>query len=133
MHAVAKQLSKCDPGIVVQLLDLNSLHAALQLPHSPLPAGNDVNSSADSFRQWLIAQALASPGVTGANQVSPECVAFHHLTPGMTNHIIYQKWLIVRWVVEIQTADIAPFCLVLLLEGLGRGKCDITVAAQVFY
>ena len=79
----------------------------------------------------VIARALAAPGVTPANHASLRCVAFHYLTTGMVNQIIYRNWQITRWALEIRAGDIAPFCLVLILDGWRKEKCNIIVAPQV--
>lgn len=124
-----------DPGLVVQILNADDLHLALALPGSPVVQGADAAESADAFRKWLIARALATPGVSPNSQIPPNSrsVAFHHLTERNANAIVYGGWQVIPWVAEIQNqAPPVEMPLVLWMAGTGRGKCDMFVADQVF-
>jgi hypothetical protein len=72
--AIIKTLYDDDPGLLIQTIDDESLHAALNLPYSPVDPGVDVAASLTAFKKWLIDVAHASLG--------PE-VAWRHLGPGL--------------------------------------------------
>jgi hypothetical protein len=61
-NTIIKTLYDDDPGLLVQILDDQSLHAALNLPHSPVDPGVDVAASLTAFKKWLVDVAHASLG-----------------------------------------------------------------------
>jgi hypothetical protein len=121
-----------DPGLVVQILNMDDLHSALALPGSPVGQGADVAASSLAFREWLIARALA---VAPTSQVptNSNSVAFHHLTERDANKIVYRKWHVIPWAASIiNNAPPLVMPLVLWIAGTGRGRCDLFIAEQVF-
>jgi hypothetical protein len=121
-----------DPGLVVQILNMDDLHTALALPGSPVGQGADPAASSIAFRAWLIVRALA---VAPASQCPPNSnsVAFHHLTERDANTIVYSKWQVIPWVASIiNHAPPLAMPLVLWIAGTGKGRCDLFVAEQVF-
>jgi hypothetical protein len=129
-------LHKDDPGIIVQIINKSHLHAALALPGTPIAQGANETASEDAFRAWIIAQALAAPGVGPNHQCPPNSVslAFHHLTEREANSIAYSQWHIVPWVYNIQQQVPAlEMPLVLWMTGSGRrGRAEMFKAAPVF-
>ena len=82
MNNVMNELNKEDSALLIQIIELNKLHAALSYANSPIPPGIDADASLTAFRDCL---------VTGARSVSIGCdfsresnssFAFHHLTAG---------------------------------------------------
>ena len=123
------------PGLIVQISNEDDLHTALRLPAAPVAQGADANASAVAFRGWLIARALATPGVTPNCQCPPQSqsTAFHHLSEKNGNVIVYGSWQVLAWAAQIQGHHPSlEMPLVLWMAGTGRGRCDMFVANQVF-
>ena len=133
-NKVAKELKVDDPGLVVQILDYNRLHAAMGLASSPVPQGGTPEQSANAFRNWLIASSLLVPGITPAHHVptGTSSTAFHHLTETEANSIVYRTWHVIPWAYEIQNVGLGSIALVLWLTGAGRGTAHMFEAGQVF-
>jgi hypothetical protein len=134
-NQILPTLKQNDPGLVVQILNKHDLHVALALPNSPVPQGGDETASEAAFRVWIVAQAFAAPGVGPNSQYPPQSnsLAFHHLTEGEANAIVYANWLVIPWVYEIkQQVPILEMPLVLWMAGTGRGRAEMIRAEQVF-
>lgn len=136
LNEIFRVLEKDDPGIVVQILNAADVHSALGLPSSPVPQGVDSTASTLAFREWLIARALATEGVTPANQFRPnrlESVAFQNLSCGVESRIVLNSWLNMPWVIALRGAGIPEFCVVIFVYGQGRGVCTMMEAENVFH
>lgn len=124
-------LNEDDPGLVVQVENLNRLHNALGLIGSPVPPGVNVEQSLYDFRNWLQASASNVVGVGPAKFFGPS--GWHHLTERQANQIVYNQWQVIPWVASIQNANYpGPVAAVFWLSGTGPGRCDAFKAAQVF-
>jgi hypothetical protein len=92
-----KTLYDDDPGLLGQILDDQLLHAALNLPHSPVDPGVDVAASLTAFKKWLIDVAHASLGPEVAWQhLGPGLLAWHNMSEEQAHSIII-KWSHVHW------------------------------------
>jgi hypothetical protein len=133
-NTIASTLKRDDPGLICQILSPYDLHAALALAGSPIPQAQDQLASSDAFKQWIIQQALMSPGVNANNQEPPNTLsmAFHHLSEEQANDIVYQRWLCVPWVAQLQQHPQLSMPLVLWFTGTGKGKAHMFEAKQVF-
>ena len=132
VNAICPHLKAEDPGLVVQILNMDDLHSALGLPGSPVNQGADAAASSIAFRNWLIAGALSVAPVSQSPPNS-DSAAFHHLTEREANAIVYTRWHVISWVANIQNhAPPLVMPLVLWMAGSGKGKCDMFSAAQVF-
>ena len=84
-------------GLVVQLTDQDSLHAALALPGAPLKRGATPHASEAAYRAWLIQGAL---NVRADAQVPPNSdtsLAFHKLTFEERHAIECEQWKAKQW------------------------------------
>eukprot|EP00274_Cyanoptyche_gloeocystis_P001541 CAMPEP_0196660172 /NCGR_PEP_ID=MMETSP1086-20130531/38465_1 /TAXON_ID=77921 /ORGANISM="Cyanoptyche gloeocystis , Strain SAG4.97" /LENGTH=163 /DNA_ID=CAMNT_0041994459 /DNA_START=61 /DNA_END=552 /DNA_ORIENTATION=+ len=134
-NSVLPAVTVDDPGLVVQFLNPDDLHAALALPGSPIPPGADPLFSMNAFRAWVIQSALQAPHVGPGNHVPSATLstAFRHLTEEMANAIVYKSWHLIPWAHQIQQAGLTDrVALVLWLAGTGKGRADMFVPGQVF-
>jgi hypothetical protein len=120
-----------DPGLVVQVEDIDRLHNALGLAGSPIPPGADAQQSLYLFRNWLQVSAAHVTGVGPENLFAP--CGWHHLSESQANQIVYGQWLVIPWVSSIQNANYpGPLASVFWLSGTRSGNCHAFKAAQVF-
>ena len=128
-NEIVLALKEDDPGLVVQVENLDRLHNALGLVGSPIAPGIDAEQSLYRFRNWL--QLSAANVNAPAKLFGPS--GWCHLTERQANQIVYRQWLIIPWVASIQNANYpGPVASVFWLSGTGPGKCDAFEAAQVF-
>ncbi|KAH9144948.1 hypothetical protein AeRB84_011121 [Aphanomyces euteiches] len=131
-NLVVNEIGEDDLGLFVQINDLNNLHAALALPHSPVAQGADANASLEAFRNWLI---------DGARTVNAGCqvpenlnvsLAFHHLTSEQAINIAYGQWLQHHWYIEIRNSGFQEFATAFLMEGTGRRRATFSILPGLF-
>ena len=131
-NKVVKTLSTDDPGLVVQITDEQSLHAALGLPFSPVDPGHNVEASVAAFKNWLILSANAALGPSASHQqVGAGLLAWHHLSEEQA-HTVIMSWSVAHWQVAIRDRGLPEFAICLWMSGTGVAKAHMFVRRSVF-
>ena len=100
-HVVSK-LGDMDPALVTQMGDANTVHTCAGLAGCPFPQGATPQHSLTTFKTWLVATALATPGVTVANQlVGVHGSAWYNITDDAANEMVYSRLQVIPWVANI--------------------------------
>ena len=131
-NKIVKTLSTDDPGLIVQILDDQSLRDALGLPFSPVDPGANIAESVEAFKNWLIGVANAVLGPAAARQhVGEGLLAWYHLSEEQAHRIII-RWSIPRWQVAIQDRMLPDFAVCLWMTGTGPARAHMFARESIF-
>ena len=111
MNRVSQKLENDKVAIIVEILDVDMLHAAMGLASSPFSViGNTPDESADIFRAWIISQASL---VTKSWMRVPikGSLAWHCLSEEEAG-ILSVKWLLHGWLAEVEEMGLEGFAIV---------------------
>jgi hypothetical protein len=139
-NCIIKGITDDGPAaLIVQITDINHLHAALALPNAPIAQGADANESLHAFRAWLLASALLVRPDSQFPTESAVSLAFHHLAGPDAVSMCYQHWSPILWLSHLlQNRDgpmherIGQFAIIFWVEGTGRHRASISIAPRVF-
>lgn len=132
-NKIVKTLSTDDPGLVVQITDSNSLHAALGLEFSPVVPGADVAASVVAFKNWLIDVAHAALGPAAAQKhLGAGLLAWHHLSEEQAHRVII-NWSHIPWLYTMRNHEQPEFAVCMWMTGTGVAKAHMFARESVFH
>jgi hypothetical protein len=104
-NEVVSKIGDMDSAILPQVGDADIVHACAGLGGCPFAQGATPQLSLAAFKAWLVASALAVPGVTGNNQlVGVHGSAWYNLNDDQANDIVYSRWQIFPWIINIRAS-----------------------------
>lgn len=111
MNFVSRTLTPDDPGLVVEILDIDILHEAMGLASSPFAEiGDTPAESVEIFRNWILEQTdgVANPG----QRVDIEgSLAWHHLRDDDVERLALAMRDL-AWEQEIHELELEGFAIV---------------------
>jgi hypothetical protein len=102
--------------LLAQLVNPAAIHLTLHLPSSPLAPGSDENESVVAFRDWLINQAHAVPGVA-VRQLAPRVLMWRDLSLAEVVEVT-SRWKIYQWFMDIDSLNVLnQYGIVCVIQG----------------
>jgi hypothetical protein len=93
------------PAIIVQIGDRSHIHRALNLSSSPIPQATDEHSSLVAFRAWLLSPVLEGGfSVDSSESGNIRIFGARGFTVAESLDIIFNRWFIPAWMVEVKSA-----------------------------
>ena len=134
-NEVVSKIGEMDSALLPQVGDAATVHACAGLGGCPFAQGATPQLSLAAFKAWLVASALAALEVNCNNQlVGVHGSAWYNLTEEQANEIVYSRWQIIPWILNIRASPYNGGQLAQVYWFVGTGPAEATafIARNVF-